>query len=87
MKVRFECNLSARDGERSVVRSVDMVAPPSVGLHVVGRGWDVEVERVSLVADSGEYRVSCATVRDEQKEIADLVRTFEIEGWRAAAAK
>jgi hypothetical protein len=87
MKVRLEVSLSGSDGERSLVRSVEMPAPPTAGLRVLGSGWNIEVAQVSFTPDTGEYRASCRAVSSESTPLADLVRIFEMDGWRATAAK
>jgi hypothetical protein len=87
MKVRLEVKLSGLDREQDLIRDLEMPAPPSAGLHVVGRGWRVEIERVSFMAESAEYRARCVAVRDDTKSIADLIRPLEIEDWRAVLPK
>ena len=85
MKVRLEAYLFARDGERSMVRVVDMPAPPVIGLQIVGDDWEIEVSRVFFAPTSGDYRASCKGARDEERSIADVIRALESDGWRAAA--
>ena len=87
MKVRVETKLTVAEGTRSFIRVIDMPAPPFVGLMLVGRGWKVEIERVSYAPESGEYTASCTAVIAGDASLDDRARIFEIDGWRAAAAK
>lgn len=83
MKVKLEAKIPRDDGEQTVVRSIDMPAPPSIGLRIVGLGWKVEVERIAFVVDGGEYRASCRVVGKEKRPMGELLRIFEMDGWRA----
>jgi hypothetical protein len=87
MKVRLEVHVSGSDGDRTLIRNAELPAPPSVGLVIVGDRWQVEIERVTLLLERGEYQATCRPTTKESGAIADLVRVFEIDGWRAVAAK
>jgi hypothetical protein len=86
MKVRLEVHLLGSDGGRTLTRDVEIPAPPSAGLVIVGDRWRVEVDRVSLLLERGEYHATCQPATVENGAIADLVRAFEIDGWRVVAA-
>lgn len=85
MKVRVEAKLTAVEGTRSFIRVIEMPAPPVVGLRFTGRGWKIEVERVSYAPDNGEYAASCTGLIAQDASLVDLTRIYEIDGWRVAA--